>query len=84
MATRFRCAPTSSSSAAASRSPIRPGSCRGYLHAIVIRADSDETVAELAVGAEVPVINGLTPLHHPCQALADLLTLQQRFGGSRG
>jgi ornithine carbamoyltransferase len=55
-----------------------------YLHAIVIRADSDETVAELAVGADVPVINGLTPLHHPCQALADLQTLQQRFGRVEG
>ena len=35
---------------------------------------------ELAEGATVPVINGLTPEHHPCQALADLLTLKERFG----
>jgi ornithine carbamoyltransferase len=51
-----------------------------YLHAIVIRSGSDETVRELADAAEVPVINGLTPRHHPCQALADLLTLRERFG----
>jgi ornithine carbamoyltransferase len=55
-----------------------------YLHAIVIRSGSDKTVAELAAGAEVPVINGLTPLHHPCQALADLLTLRERFGELEG
>src|SRR4029077_11626302 len=47
-----------------------------YLDAIVIRSGSHEAVAELAAGAEVPVVNALTPLHHPCQALADLLTLR--------
>jgi ornithine carbamoyltransferase len=52
----------------------------GYLHGIVIRSASDERVRELAEGASVPVINGLTPQHHPCQALADLLTLKERFG----
>jgi ornithine carbamoyltransferase len=52
----------------------------GYLHGIVIRSGSDERVRELAEGASVPVINGLTPQHHPCQALADLLTLKERFG----
>jgi ornithine carbamoyltransferase len=55
-----------------------------YLHAIVIRSGSDATVAELAAGAEVPVINGLTPRHHPCQVLADLLTLHERFGALEG
>jgi ornithine carbamoyltransferase len=55
-----------------------------YLHAIVIRSSSDETVAELARAASVPVINGLTPMHHPCQALADLLTLRERFGTLAG
>jgi ornithine carbamoyltransferase len=49
-----------------------------YLDAIVIRSGSHEDVAELAAGAEVPVVNALTPLHHPCQALADLLTLRER------
>jgi ornithine carbamoyltransferase len=52
----------------------------GYLHGIVIRSGSDERVRELAEGATVPVVNGLTPQHHPCQALADLLTLRERFG----
>jgi ornithine carbamoyltransferase len=51
-----------------------------YVHGIVVRAGSHEVVAELAAAAAVPVINGLTPLHHPCQALADLLTLRERFG----
>jgi ornithine carbamoyltransferase len=51
-----------------------------YVDAIVIRSGSHETVAGLAEAAEVPVVNGLTPLHHPCQALADLLTLRERFG----
>ncbi|TMK74870.1 MAG: ornithine carbamoyltransferase [Actinobacteria bacterium] len=47
-----------------------------YVHAIVVRAGSHDVVAELADRATVPVINGLTPEHHPCQSLADLLTLQ--------
>ena len=51
-----------------------------YLHAIVVRSGSHESVVELAGAADVPVINALTPLHHPCQALADLLTLRERFG----
>jgi ornithine carbamoyltransferase len=51
-----------------------------YLAAIVIRSGSHDAVAELAREASVPVVNGLTPLHHPCQALADLLTLRERFG----
>ena len=55
-----------------------------YLHGIVIRSGSDERVRELADGASVPVINGLTPQHHPCQALADLLTLRERFGDLDG
>jgi ornithine carbamoyltransferase len=55
-----------------------------YLAAIVIRSGSHEAVAELAAEAEVPVVNALTPLHHPCQALADLLTLRERFGDLQG
>jgi len=55
-----------------------------YVHAIAIRSGSHEAVAELAAAAEVPVINALTPLHHPCQALADLLTLHERFGSLDG
>jgi len=50
-----------------------------YVDAIVIRSGSHEAVLELANTASVPVVNGLTPLHHPCQALADLMTLRERF-----
>jgi ornithine carbamoyltransferase len=55
-----------------------------YVDAIVIRSGSHEAVAELAEAAEVPVVNALTPLHHPCQALADLLTLRERCGDLSG
>lgn len=55
-----------------------------YVHALVIRSGSNETVAELAGSASVPVVNALTPQHHPCQGLADLLTLRERFGELEG
>jgi ornithine carbamoyltransferase len=47
---------------------------------IMIRTFSHETAVELARESTVPVINGLTDLLHPCQLLADLLTMQERFG----
>ena len=56
----------------------------GYVHAIVIRAGDHEQVVELAGTATVPVVNALTHLHHPCQALADLQTLRERFGELAG
>jgi ornithine carbamoyltransferase len=56
----------------------------GYLHAIAIRSGSHESVVAFAESARVPVINMLTPPHHPCQALADLMTLRERFGELRG
>ena len=52
--------------------------------AIGIRTGPDELVAELAQHATVPVINMLTAGHHPCQALADLLTLRETFGSLDG
>jgi len=55
-----------------------------YVDAIAIRSGSHEAVAELAAAAEVPVVNALTSLHHPCQALADLLTLRERRGELAG
>ncbi len=55
-----------------------------YLDALVIRSGSDDTVAGLAEAGELAVINGLTPRHHPCQALADLMTLRERFGELEG
>jgi ornithine carbamoyltransferase len=52
--------------------------------AIGIRTGADELVAELAEYASVPVVNMLTAGHHPCQALADLLTLRETFGTLAG
>jgi ornithine carbamoyltransferase len=51
-----------------------------HVAAIGIRTGPDELVRELAQHASVPVINMLSADHHPCQALADLLTLQEEFG----
>ena len=48
--------------------------------AVMIRADAHATVEALAAAAGVPVINGLTDLGHPCQAVADLLTVEERLG----
>ena len=56
----------------------------GYVDAITIRTYAQSDVDELAAAASVPVINALTDDHHPCQALADLLTIQERFGDLEG
>jgi ornithine carbamoyltransferase len=55
-----------------------------YVAAIVLRTFGQERIAELAAGATVPVVNGLTDQFHPCQLLADLLTVRQRCGGTAG
>jgi ornithine carbamoyltransferase len=55
-----------------------------YLDAIVARFGNHDAMEQLAAYAEVPVVNALTPLHHPCQVLADLLTLKERFGELEG
>jgi ornithine carbamoyltransferase len=55
-----------------------------YVDAIMIRARSHADVEQLAHAATVPVINGLTDLHHPCQALADMQTLRERLGPLQG
>ncbi|AKG91552.1 ornithine carbamoyltransferase [Geoglobus ahangari] len=52
-----------------------------YVSAIMARVRSHETVAELARHSDVPVINGLSNLEHPCQTLADLLTIKEKKGG---
>ena len=52
-------------------------SLSGYVAAIVIRTFAQETVDELAWWATVPVVNALSDKHHPCQALADLLTIEE-------
>ena len=56
----------------------------GYAQAIVVRTFSQEVVERLAAAASAPVINALTDDHHPCQALADVLTLRERFGKLEG
>jgi ornithine carbamoyltransferase len=55
-----------------------------HVAAIGIRTADEDLVAQMAEHATVPVINMLTPRHHPCQALADLLTLREAFGRLRG
>ncbi len=55
-----------------------------WVDAIVLRTFAHRTLTELAEAASVPVINALTDREHPCQALADLLTLRQHLGDLRG
>ncbi|MEM0215908.1 MAG: ornithine carbamoyltransferase [Archaeoglobaceae archaeon] len=51
-----------------------------YVHGIMIRARRHETIVELAKFSSIPVINGLSNLEHPCQVLADLLTIYEHKG----
>ena len=55
-----------------------------YLDAIMIRTFAQSDVEELADQASIPVINGLTDSAHPCQALADVMTIRERFGRLEG
>ncbi len=55
-----------------------------FIDAIVVRTGPQEVVAELAAQADIPVINGLSLREHPCQALADVFTIAERFGDVRG
>jgi ornithine carbamoyltransferase len=55
-----------------------------YCDAIVIRTFAQRDVRDVAANASVPVVNALTDDHHPCQALADCLTLQEQFGALKG
>lgn len=56
----------------------------GYLDGIMIRANAHVMVKELADNASIPVINGLTDIYHPCQALADLETIIEHKGSFEG
>lgn len=55
-----------------------------YVDAIMIRTDSHEKLLQLAEGADVPVINGLTDFSHPCQIMADIMTFEEHRGSIRG
>jgi ornithine carbamoyltransferase len=55
-----------------------------YLDAIMIRTFEQDDVEQLAEAADIPVINGLTDYAHPCQALADLMTIRERLGRLSG
>ncbi|MBS1123150.1 MAG: ornithine carbamoyltransferase [Deltaproteobacteria bacterium] len=55
-----------------------------YCHAIVVRTFGQERVAAFARAASVPVINGLSDQHHPCQVATDLHTVRQHFGKIQG
>lgn len=51
-----------------------------YLDGIMIRASKHETLLQMAKHSDIPVINGLTDLSHPCQTLADIMTFEEKLG----
>jgi ornithine carbamoyltransferase len=55
-----------------------------WVHAIVARVYEQRVLEEMAANAEIPVINALSDKFHPCQALADFFTLEEKFGSLRG
>src|SRR5512144_1108204 len=56
----------------------------GYVQALMARVFAHAHVLELAEWASVPVVNGLSDYNHPCQAMADALTIQEKFGPAKG
>ncbi len=55
-----------------------------WMSVIVLRTYSHDTIIEMAACSKVPVINALSDLEHPCQAIADFFTLEERFGSAEG
>src|SRR5439155_3676030 len=55
-----------------------------YVHGVVVRTFAQERLERLADAASIPVINALSDLEHPCQALADLLTIRDKLGALAG
>lgn len=55
-----------------------------YVDAMMVRPLQHETLLEIAKGSEVPVINGLSELYHPCQALSDIMTIKEKKGKLKG
>jgi ornithine carbamoyltransferase len=56
----------------------------GYVQAVMARVFEHDHVLELAKWSEVPIVNGLSDYNHPCQGMADALTIQEKFGPSKG
>lgn len=57
---------------------------QGMVHGLMVRTFEHQTLERMVAKAKIPIINGLSDSHHPCQALADILTLHQRFGALKG
>jgi ornithine carbamoyltransferase len=55
-----------------------------WMDVIVLRTYAHDTITEMAAASQIPVINALSDLEHPCQAIADFLTLEERFGSVEG
>src|SRR5579863_7320126 len=55
-----------------------------WVDVIVLRTYAHDTITEMAANSRVPVVNALSDIEHPCQALADFMTLEEHFGGSAG
>ena len=68
------------------REPVRDiaRNLERWVQGIIARVFAQETLEDLARNATIPVINALSDKYHPCQALADFFTLEERFGGLRG
>jgi ornithine carbamoyltransferase len=56
----------------------------GYVHALMARVFAHADVVELARWSPIPVVNGLSDHNHPCQGMADALTIQEKFGRQKG
>ncbi|HSG41944.1 MAG TPA: ornithine carbamoyltransferase [Anaerolineales bacterium] len=56
----------------------------GYVHGLMARVFEHDHVLELAKWSDIPVINGLSDYNHPCQAIGDALTIQEKFGNAKG
>lgn len=57
---------------------------QGYLSGLMVRTFEHDILEEMAKNSKIPIINGLSDLHHPCQVLADLMTLKENFTNLKG
>nr|HMN68667.1 hypothetical protein [Bdellovibrionales bacterium] len=57
---------------------------QGMVHGVMLRTFDHSALERMVAKATIPVINGLSDSHHPCQAIADILTVYQRFGRLKG